>query len=122
MEADWAQVRQALRAVALNGIEAAPAGGWVRLGWQREAGGGLAFVVEDNGPGIPSAFHDGLFDPFFCGRPAGRGQGLGLSIAWRLAAQNGGSVRFDPRPGGPTRFVMTLPRAADALISERKSA
>ena len=52
-----------------------------------------------------------LFDPFYSGRTAGRGRGLGLPIAWRLAHLQGGDVRLDPpRRHEPTRFVLTLPR------------
>ena len=53
-----------------------------------------------------------MFDPFYSGREAGRGRGLGLSIAWRLARQLGGDVRFDDVSGSPTRFVLSLPRQA----------
>jgi signal transduction histidine kinase len=37
-----------------------------------------------------------------------------LSIAWRLARQLGGDVRFEEIPGGPTRFVLSLSRQAAA--------
>jgi signal transduction histidine kinase len=77
-------------------------------------------VVEDSGPGPAEADLDHLFDPFYSGREAGRGRGLGLAIAWRLARVNGGDVRYAPVPGGPTRFVLELP--ATAAGAERKSA
>ncbi len=119
-DADRDQTRRALRAVALNGLEAAPVGGWVRLGCEPADRGRVAFVVEDSGPGVRPDQREFLFDPFFCGRPAGRGRGLGLSIAWRLATLNGGDLRHEPRSNAPTRFVLTLP---DGLPqSERLSA
>ena len=46
---------------------------------------------------------------FFSGRTAGRGRGLGLSTAWRLARQHGGDVRYEGLDQGLTRFVLTLP-------------
>jgi signal transduction histidine kinase len=52
-----------------------------------------------------------MFDPFFSGRSAGRGRGLGLPTAWRLAREHGGDVRHVPHPDGPTRFVLALPVA-----------
>jgi signal transduction histidine kinase len=33
-----------------------------------------------------------------------------LPTAWRLAREHGGDVYFDEQTGGPTRFVLTLPR------------
>ena len=48
------------------------------------------------------------FDPFFCGRDAGRGIGLGLPKALRLIESNGGRLAIDSRPGKGTRVVVTL--------------
>jgi signal transduction histidine kinase len=70
----------------------------------------IELIVEDNGPGLSPREREHMFDPFFSGRQAGRGRGLGLPIAWRLARQMGGEVRFEDVPNGPTRFVLTLPR------------
>jgi signal transduction histidine kinase len=120
-DGDAGQLRRAVVAVARNGVEAAPSGGWVRIMCEADAGG-VAVVVEDSGPGVDPAHRDSLFDPFFCGRAAGRRLGLGLPTAWRIARLNGGDVRFDPRANGPTRFVVTMPRAAETQFSERKSA
>jgi signal transduction histidine kinase len=72
----------------------------------------IELIVEDNGPGVASQQREHMFDPFYSGRQAGRGPGLGLPIAWRLAREIGGDVRFDDIPNGPTRFVLTIPRPA----------
>jgi signal transduction histidine kinase len=72
----------------------------------------IELIVEDNGAGIAPNQREHMFDPFYSGREAGRGPGLGLPIAWRLARQFGGEVRFDDVPTGPTRFVLTIPRPA----------
>lgn len=111
---DINQVRLALVNLLRNAIEAAPADGWASIRVQREACGDLAFVVEDNGPGIPEPQREHLFDPFYSGRSAGRGRGLGLSTAWRLARQHGGDVRLDDASAGVTRFLLVLP-AIDVL-------
>src|SRR5207247_8449903 len=74
----------------------------------------IELIVEDSGPGPDAHQREHMFDPFYSGRKAGRGRGLGLSIAWRLARQLGGDVRFDEVPGSPTRFVLTLPPGAIA--------
>ena len=118
---DAKQLRSALTAVIRNGIEAATLGGWVRLECTRHEDS-LHFAVEDSGPGLTRDVAAHAFDPFYSGRAAGRGRGLGLSTAWRLANQNGGEIHFEPTDG-PTRFVFTFPLAApQASIAERRSA
>jgi signal transduction histidine kinase len=51
------------------------------------------------------------FDPFFSGREAGRGIGLGLPKAWRLLTGSGGSVDVDSRLGHGSRLTVRLPLA-----------
>jgi signal transduction histidine kinase len=110
--ADAGQLRTALTCLLLNAIEAAPTEGWARLVLLRPAEGEpIEVVVEDSGPGPEASQRPHLFDPFYSGRTAGRGRGLGLSIAWRLAQLQGGDVCLEPhRRHEPTRFVLTLPR------------
>lgn len=98
----------ALKSLLTNAIEAAPAGGWVRVHTQIQQQR-LIVQVEDNGPGVPTHMLENIFDPFFSGRNAGRGVGLGLSKVWRIAQIHGGDVRVDHKPGQPTCFVMEVP-------------
>ncbi len=108
--ADPAQIQHVLSCLVRNAVEAAPPQGWARLRVQ-EAAEQVAFIVEDSGPGPSPAVRQHMFDPFFSGRSAGRGRGLGLATAWRLARQNQGDVRFADSLTDVTRFVLTLPRA-----------
>lgn len=120
-QGDPRQVRTALHCLVRNAIEAAPSDGWVRIhGSQTESE--TCIAVEDSGPGIDSAMIDSIFDPFYSGRPAGRGRGLGLPTAWRLAREQGGAVRYVTQDNGPTRFELSLPRANDLPTQERLSA
>jgi signal transduction histidine kinase len=110
LHADPSQVRTAVTCLLRNAVEAAPADGWA--GVRLEAGEDrVEVVVEDNGAGPPAPQREHLFDPFYSGRSAGRGRGLGLPTAWRLAREQGGDVRFVSLPDGPTRFVLSLSRA-----------
>jgi signal transduction histidine kinase len=109
VQADPRQVHLALGCLVRNGIEAAPADGWVSVRIVPIPQSFVAVVVEDSGPGPQPNQREHLFDPFYSGRQAGRGRGLGLPTAWRLAREHGGDVRFEENPGGATRFVMTLP-------------
>ena len=106
---DPALIRTALAGVLRNAIEAAPTNGWASLQVQCDGQAGLTMIVEDSGPGPTVTDREHLFDPFYSGRRAGRGHGLGLPTAWRLARQHGGDVRFVPTGDGPTRFLLTLP-------------
>lgn len=118
--ADVEQVRIAVTCLLRNAIEAAPAESWARVGVVEPVSDTVIEVaVEDGGPGPDPAQHLALFDPFYSGRAAGRGLGLGLPVAWRLARQQGGDVRLDAaRTGGPTRFLLSLPRISQ-LEAER---
>jgi two-component system, NtrC family, sensor kinase len=108
--ADPRQVSIALACLLQNAIEAAPADGWAQMRLETPAPDRVELVIEDNGTGLSVKQREHLFDPFYSGRPAGRGRGLGLSTAWRLAREHGGEVRFEDLPQGPTRFVLSLPR------------
>lgn len=118
---DFAQVRKALDAVVQNAIEATPSGGEIRV-VQQLGGGRASIVVEDSGAGPHDAAVPHLFDPFYSGRSAGRGRGLGLATAWRLASINGGELHFHRGPDGPTRFELTFPSLEIAVPTLRKLA
>ncbi len=69
-------------------------------------------VVEDQGPGIPEAERERIFDPFFRGALASmapRGAGLGLPILRRVARAHGGDVEVSASESGGTRMVLILP-------------
>lgn len=125
--ADWTlsldgkQMQTVYAALIRNAVEAAPAGGWVRVSVTRVLET-IEVAVEDNGPGLSDLQRRHAFDPFYSGRPAGRGRGFGLPIAWRLAKENGGEVRHESRPGEPTRFVVRLPLHAGDPQELRQSA
>lgn len=113
---DASQWRIVLFNVMRNAVEAAPAEGWVRLHCRCDGADWVEIAVEDNGAGPAPAMREHLFDPFYSGRSAGRGRGLGLSTAWRLARQNGGEVRFAGTDHQVTRFVLRLPVGMDGTV------
>ncbi len=123
---DHQLLETAVRCLLQNSIEAAPAGGWVRLTAHAQRGR-LTIQVEDNGPGVPFSVQENVFDPFFSGRSAGRGVGLGLSKVWRIAQLHGGDVRLETHAGQPTRFTLEIPlkparRPANKSIRLKRSA
>lgn len=99
-----------------NALRYTPPGGVVDVFVQRE-GPWLAIRVADRGPGIPASERERIFEPFYRPRsesPDAGHAGLGLSIARRLAALQGGSVDYEPRAGGGSLFTLRLP-ATDAI-------
>ncbi len=73
-------------------------------------------VVEDAGPGVADPDRTRIFEPFQratspAGGAAATGAGLGLSIVRQIAAAHRGQVEYEPRVGGGSRFVVTLPSA-----------
>jgi signal transduction histidine kinase len=107
---DAAQVGEALRMLTVNAFEAVNDGGWVCLEAVSDAANDWAHVsVIDNGPGMDSETAARACDPFFSGREAGRGIGLGLPKALRLVEANGGRLTIASRPGRGTRCTVALP-------------
>jgi two-component system OmpR family sensor kinase len=84
----------------------------VVLSARREAGQ-VVIAVEDDGPGIPEAERERIFEPFFrLDRSRDRatgGFGLGLSIARKAVLLHGGRLIAEDSELGGARFVMTLP-------------
>jgi len=103
--ADPTQIGVALKALVQNALEAVRVGGAVEVG----VASGAELSVSDTGPGIPAEIRPHIFDPFFCGREAGRGLGLGLSKAWRIAELHGGTIEVESEPGQGARLAILLP-------------
>ena len=73
-------------------------------------GGQVVLRVADDGPGIPAADADRVFDPFFTTARAAGGTGMGLPIVRALATGVGGTVRLAPSERGAV-FEVLLPAA-----------
>jgi signal transduction histidine kinase len=83
----------------------------------------IRIVIDDDGPGIPEADLERVFDPFVRleasrSRETG-GAGLGLAIARSIVRAHGGDVRLANRLQGGLRAVVTLPRGDSAAEARR---
>ncbi len=107
--ADPKQVHTAIQSILRNAVEAAPPDGWASIRVEVSEAACIEWIVEDSGPGPSAIQQEHLFDPFYSGRHAGRGRGLGLPTAWQLARNHGGDLAFAGAPAGHTRFVLSLP-------------
>jgi signal transduction histidine kinase len=85
----------------------------VRVTLCEEPAGWAELVVSDDGPGVPAADRDRVFERFTRldeARSAGDGgAGLGLAIARDIAERHGGSVALEPDGAPGARFVLRLP-------------
>ncbi|MFO1451163.1 MAG: ATP-binding protein [Opitutaceae bacterium] len=74
---------------------------------------GFRIQVSDRGPGVPAGHRERIFEKFHRVNndltSAQNGAGLGLSIARQLARGLGGDLHHEPRSGGGSVFVLTLP-------------
>jgi signal transduction histidine kinase len=74
----------------------------------------VVLSVADEGPGVPEAERERVFEPFHRLRDERRtagGTGLGLAIARRLAQSHGAAIEVDDAPGGGARFRIEIPPA-----------
>lgn len=93
-----------------NAVRHSSEGGTVRLSFV--PGDILSSVtVADEGPGIPTADQQRIFERFEKIDEAAGGTGLGLAISRRLARSMGGDITLDSAPGAGARFTLTLPGA-----------
>ncbi len=106
-------LRQALQLLLTNSLEAIEGRGHIRLVAQPE-GPCVCLVLEDDGHGMAPEVLRRACDPFFTTKPVGQGRGLGLSIAFALARQMGGSLSLESAPERGTRAELRLPRGRPA--------
>ncbi|MGD9854486.1 MAG: sensor histidine kinase [Planctomycetaceae bacterium] len=117
--ADATQLAVVVSELVRNAIDVSPPGGIIRIKACRESVGGpdwVRFSVRDEGPGLTAESSAHLFDPFYSGRPAGRGLGFGLSKCWRIVTNHGGQI--DVEDGLERGFGMTVrwPTPQDAGV------
>ncbi len=97
---------------ASNALKFSPPGSAVSISLEAVSDG-RALVVADRGPGLTEADEARAFKPFqtLSNRPTGgeESSGLGLAIAARLMRDIGGRAWYELRPGGGSRFGLTLP-------------
>jgi heavy metal sensor kinase len=112
VQADPARLRLVLTNLVDNAIKFSPPATTVRVAtWHRD--GEVGVTVTDEGPGVPAAEHEHLFDRYFRGGdPRGQersGSGLGLAICREVALAHGGRIWVDSTPDGGSAFSLALP-------------
>ncbi|MBB4738386.1 signal transduction histidine kinase [Actinoplanes octamycinicus] len=111
IRSDEVLLAQVLRNLLTNALKFTESGS-VRLSVRR-IGPEVEFVVADTGTGIPPELHERIFEEFYQvpgSKPvSGKGTGLGLPYARRLAGILGGGLRVDSVPGEGSTFTLQLP-------------
>jgi len=119
VRADPLQIEQVLINVIVNAQDAMPEGGQILLETRNlEEAGGVQIMVRDTGIGMDSEVKARVFEPFFTTKKVGEGTGLGLSMAYGIVAQSGGTIRLESAPGAGCTLWITLPGTApvDTLV------
>ncbi len=112
IDTDAAKLQDAVRNLVENAVNYSPEGSLIRLDAARE-NGAVVLTVSDEGPGIPEADLERIFERFYRvdkarSRESG-GTGLGLSIVKHLVELLGGRVWAANRAGGGAVFTISLP-------------
>lgn len=105
-DVDPQQFRQAIWNLCLNGFEAMPGGGELRVG-AAITDGALVVRVTDGGEGVQPEDAAHIFEPFYSTKPSGTG--LGLAMVQRIAQDHGGRVDVQSEPGAGSTFSITVP-------------
>jgi len=113
VEVDPKAIRQVLFNLVANSLTFSAQGALITLGSEIR-GGSWHVYVEDDGPGVPPADRERIFERFVRlerdGRPAEAGSGLGLAIARSLVVLNRGTIHAaEPPKGFGLRVSVEIP-------------
>jgi signal transduction histidine kinase/ActR/RegA family two-component response regulator len=110
---DHAQLEQVLLNLCFNARDAIGGGdGNVNVRTEYRGGNGQPVAVitfSDDGSGMDEETRSRIFEPFFTTKAVGEGTGLGLSQAYGIIEQHGGSIECQSQPDVGTVFTITLP-------------
>jgi signal transduction histidine kinase len=113
-------LRRVIDNLLANGIRHSPRGGTITLAVQRRPEG-IEIVVSDEGPGVPAAHRDSVFDKYHQVELRREGivvnRGLGLTFCRLAVEAHGGTIWIDEAPGGGARFHLLLPPHDEALAA-----
>jgi CheY-like chemotaxis protein len=123
--ADAHQIQQVLLNLVINAEQAMLGangrGSLVIRTWHDSEREAVVLQVSDDGPGISSEVKSKIFDPFFTTKETGKGTGLGLTVAYAIVQEHGGSIRVESSPDGGASFTVELPvSTADATPKPRR--
>jgi len=104
---DDESLRQAFLNLVLNACQAMPHEGTVTLSTERTLQGMTRAHVIDQGVGIPAEELDKIFRLYYTTKPDGNG--IGLSLVYRIVQMHGGSIDVGSEVGRGTTMTVTFP-------------
>ncbi len=108
LQLDGAAMREALWALLRNALEAMPDGGSVNVSSNDGDAQSVRVEIADQGGGLSRAALEYCFDPYYSGREAGRGLGLGLAKARRIIELHGGELSLVNHPHQGASAIVVL--------------
>jgi two-component system sensor histidine kinase PilS (NtrC family) len=105
-DVDPQQFRQAIWNLCLNGVEAMPEGGELRV-TTAVVDDHLTVRISDTGDGIGTTDVHHVFEPFYSTKSGG--SGLGLALVHRILQDHGGEIDVDSTPGAGSTFTLRIP-------------
>ncbi len=108
-EGDPRRLEQVVLNLLANAHRHTPSGTRIRISGRR-ANGDVLLSVRDNGPGIPAAEMEAVFERYHRISSVEAGAGLGLAIAKGIVDLHGGRIWAEGEPGRGATFHVALPR------------
>lgn len=102
------QLNQVFMNILNNAIQAMTGPGELSISTSHKDNN-IIIRITDNGPGIPDAVKEHIFEPFYTTKGVGEGTGLGLSISYGIINKHKGTISVDSEMGKGTTFTITLP-------------
>ena len=112
IDADPELLHRALSNLVLNAMDAMPNGGTLKLS-AKPLPGKIEIRIADTGAGMTPEECERLFTPYYTTKQ--HGTGLGLAIVQSVVADHAGTIGVESTPSGGATFVITLPKADEAV-------
>jgi PAS domain S-box-containing protein len=130
LELDTVQFNQVIQNLLFNAIEAMSKPGLIRLAAMNKlvrteeklplsSGKYIQITIEDQGEGIPSAYLERIFEPYFTTKPGGRG--LGLATCYAIIKKHNGHIIVRSRPHEGATFDIYLPVAEPPIVKTSRA-